>query len=119
VNVAILGASDKPDRYAYLAFSLLREKGHQVFPVNPNLDQIEGVKVFSSLKELPQGIHTVTVYLNKSRSDTVIKDLVALGPRRIILNPGAENGELEGAVRVAGIDVLHACTLVILRTGRF
>ena len=119
MNVAILGASDKPDRYAYLAFALLREKGHQVFPVNPHLDQIDGVKAAHSLKDLSENIHTVTVYVNKSRSDVVLKDLIALGPKRVILNPGAENDTLEEAARVAGIEVLKACTLVLLRTNRF
>jgi predicted CoA-binding protein len=119
MNVAILGASDKTDRYAYLAFLLLREKGHQLFPVNPHLDQIDGVRAYSSLKDLPRDIHTVTVYLNPDRSSLVLKDLIALGPQRIILNPGAENGELERAAQAAGIAVLRACTLVLLRTDRF
>jgi predicted CoA-binding protein len=119
LNVAILGATDKKDRYAYLALILLREKGHQVFPINPHLDQIDGFKVYPSLKTLPRDIHTVTVYINKSRSSMVLEDLVALGPRRVILNPGAENEDLEGAVKAAGIELLHGCTLVMLRTGRF
>jgi uncharacterized protein len=119
VNVAILGASNKPDRYAYLAFKLLMEKGHQVFPVNPHLDQIDGVKAAHSLKDLSNDIHTVTVYVNKGRSDAVLEDLISLGPKRVILNPGAENESLEAAARVAGIEVLKACTLVMLKTGRF
>lgn len=119
MNVAILGASDKPDRYAYLAFALLREQGHQVFPVNPFLDQIDGIKAARSLKELPQTIHTVTVYINKSRSGMVLEELIALGPKRLILNPGAENEALAEAARAAGIEVILGCTLMMLRSGRF
>ena len=40
-NVVILGASNKPDRYAYKAFRMLREYGYDVVPVNPVLDEIE------------------------------------------------------------------------------
>jgi uncharacterized protein len=119
VDVAILGASDKTDRYAYLAFAQLRKQGHQVFPVNPHLDRIDGIKVVHSLKELPQPIHTVTVYVNKRHSDMVLEELVALGPQRLIINPGAENEALGAAARAAGIEVIQDCTLMMLRSGRF
>lgn len=119
MNVAILGASDNRDRYAYMALVLLKEQDHQVFPVNPHLDQIDGIKVAHSLKELSQSIHTVTIYINKSHSDKVLADLIAVGPKRIIINPGAENEALGKAARSAGIEVISDCTLMMLRSGRF
>ena len=119
MNVALLGASDKPDRYAYLAFQLLREKGHTVFPVHPRLSDIEGVPVFSSLKDIPQPVHTVTLYISKVHSDAMIDQILAVHPARIIFNPGSENEALEVAAGMAGIETLHACTLVLLKIGKF
>jgi predicted CoA-binding protein len=83
------------------------------------LDQINGIKVAHSLKELSRDIHTATVYINKSRSDMILEDLLALGPQRVILNPGAENEALAEAARAAGIEVVPGCTLMMLRSGRF
>ncbi|MBF0569685.1 MAG: CoA-binding protein [Candidatus Omnitrophica bacterium] len=62
MNVAILGATDKTDRYAYLVFRFLQDKGHQVFPVHPKLQQIDGTKVFASVRDIPERIHTLTLY---------------------------------------------------------
>ena len=43
MNVAVIGASAKPERYSYQAVKLLREKGHAVYPVHPSLREIEGL----------------------------------------------------------------------------
>ena len=119
MNVALIGASCKPGRYAYLAFRLLREKGHAIFPVHPSLADIEGTPVFSSLKDIPLPVHTVTLYVSKVHSDAMVDEILNLHPARIIFNPGAENEDLQVAAEVAGIETLKACTLVLLRTEKF
>jgi uncharacterized protein len=119
MKVAILGASANPERYAYLALKLLEEKGHEVFPVNPTLMEIEGRKVYPSLAALPAAVHTVTLYLGKDRSDKVASGILASGAKRLLFNPGAENPELMAEARKKGIACLEACTLVLLRTNQF
>ncbi|HHW10771.1 MAG TPA: CoA-binding protein [Firmicutes bacterium] len=119
VTVAIIGASDKPERYSHKAFLLLREKGYLIFPVHPTLAEIAGVKVYNNLADLPPGIDTVTVYVSPQISGSLGEELRRLKPRRIIFNPGAENPALYDQLRAAGIEVIEACTLVLLNTGRF
>ncbi|MGZ4984658.1 MAG: CoA-binding protein [Chthoniobacterales bacterium] len=118
-NVAVLGASPKPDRYAYRAMEMLREYGHHAIPVNPAFDVILGEKCFPRIADTPKPIDTVTMYLNKQRSDPLIDEIIAAKPRRIIMNPGAENDDLAEKTRHAGIEVVEACTLVMLRVGNF
>ncbi len=118
-NVAILGASDKPERYANRALKLLLEKGHRVFPVHPRLQSIEGVPVYHSLKEIPEKIHTVTIYLNPVRTKSVLPEIIKLKPDRVIFNPGTEAPQLYEPLRKAGIDVEAACNLVLLKTNQF
>ncbi len=67
----------------------------------------------------PQPIDTVTMYLGKERSDPLIAEILAAKPRRIIMNPGAENAHLADEARAAGIEVVEDCTLVMLQTGAF
>lgn len=117
--VAVLGASPKPDRYAYRAMQMLRQHGHRAIPVNPAFDEILGEKCYQSIAEVPDPIDTVTMYLGKQRSDSLIGEIVKAKPRRIIMNPGAENGDLAAKAEAAGIEVEHACTLVLLQTGGF
>ena len=118
-NVVILGASNKPDRYAYKALRMLREYGYDVVPVNPVLDEIEGVEVKHSLDEVENNPDTLTVYVRPERLETVADKIIRVHPRRVILNPGTESDTLEKRFRDEGIEVLRACTLVLLRTRQF
>ncbi|HNU99912.1 MAG: CoA-binding protein [Verrucomicrobia bacterium] len=119
MNVAILGASNKPDRYSYKALRMLREKGHTPFPVHPALSMVDGIPVWSSLRAIPEPIDTVTVYLSARNQEAIANDLLDGGMRRVIFNPGAENPELAERLRQHGKEVLEACTLVLLSTGQF
>ncbi len=117
--VAVLGASPKPDRYAYRAIKMLREHGHRAVPVNPAFEEILGEKCYRSIADIPERVETVTMYLGKQRSDPLIGDILNAKPRRIIMNPGAENNDLTVKAEAAGIEVEEACTLVLLQTGGF
>jgi uncharacterized protein len=118
-TVAILGASPKPDRYAYKAFELLREYGHHPLPVNPAFDEILGEKCYPTISDAPGPIDTVTLYLGEARSNSLIDEIIDAKPRRIIMNPGAENSALAAKAEKAGIEVVEGCTLVMLRRGQF
>ncbi len=120
MNVAIIGASDDPERYSYQALILLKENSHVVFPVHLRLESIEGVKVYRSMKGIPIPVDTVTMYVGaRTASAELVDAIITAKPRRIILNPGAENAVLEDMAAKAGIEVVQACTLVMLRTGQF
>ncbi|MDZ8118620.1 CoA-binding protein [Pontiella agarivorans] len=119
LSVVVLGASPKPERYANRAVHLLLEKGYSVLPVHPSAEHIAGLSVYAKLPDIGTAVHTVTVYLSAARSSALADDLMALGPRRVIFNPGAENPKLQLALLANGIDVLEACTLVLLNTGQF
>jgi predicted CoA-binding protein len=118
-RVAILGASPKPDRYSYRALRMLQEYGHDAVPVNPGYDQILGAKCYPSLSDVPGRLDTITVYLGKRRSDPLIQQITDASPRRIILNPGAENDQLAAEAQRHGIEVVEGCTLVMLTVGSF
>ncbi|HAL91847.1 MAG TPA: CoA-binding protein [Verrucomicrobia bacterium] len=119
MNVAILGASNKPERYSHQAVVLLAKKGHAVFPIHPALAEIEGHRVFKSLADVPESLDVVTMYVSPSHSTGMADAILAAKPSRVIFNPGTENPELEAKLADAGIEVVHACTLVLLRTGQF
>ena len=119
MNVAVLGASNKPDRYSYKALMLLKEKGHTPYPVHPILQDIEGIRVFASLAQVPVPLDVVTLYLGPANQVKVADEIVQSRPRRVIFNPGAENPALTERLQASGIEALNACTLVLLQTGQF
>jgi predicted CoA-binding protein len=118
-TVAILGASPKPDRYAYKAFEMLRRYGHRPIPINPAFAEIQGEKCFPKISDAPKPIDTVTLYLGGARSNPLIDEIIEAKPRRIIMNPGAENFALAEKAEEAGIEVVEGCTLVMLQAGQF
>ena len=118
-NVAVLGASPKPDRYSNQAVRLLASFDYRPIPVNPAHNEIEELPCFPNLGAIDEPVHTITLYLGPARSTPLIDEIVAAKPQRIILNPGAENEELAAAASGAGIEVVEGCTLVMLRTGLF
>jgi len=119
MRVAVLGASAKEERYSHQAVLRLKEAGHEVYPVNPALSELAGLKVWPDLSALRQNIDTVTVYLSAANSSGLADALCQLHPRRVIFNPGAENSLLADKLRAAGIEVQLACTLVLLKTNQF
>ena len=118
-NVAVLGASPRPDRYSNQALRLLAQFDYRPLPVNPACDTIDGLDCVPNLAAIEEPIHTVTLYLQSARSTPLIQEILAANPQRIIMNPGAENEELAAAASGAGIEVVEGCTLVMLRTGLF
>jgi uncharacterized protein len=118
-KVAVLGASPKEDRYSFKAVHMLKEHGHNPIPVHPAGHTVDGVDGVKSLDDVERGIDTLTVYVNAAISDGQMEKIIALKPRRVVFNPGAENPELARKLEAAGIEVIEACTLVMLRTEQF
>ncbi|HEY3601854.1 MAG TPA: CoA-binding protein [Chthoniobacterales bacterium] len=118
-KVAVLGASPNPERYSNQAVRLLARYDYRPIPVNPAFEEIEGLTCFPNLAAIGEPVHTITLYVGPARSTSLMEEILAAGPRRIIMNPGAENDALAEAASSAGIEVVEGCTLVMLRTGLF
>lgn len=114
----VLGASEKPWRYSYMAAQLLKSKGHPVEALGLSAGKIEGIPIQTGKPEL-RDIHTVTMYVAPKHQPALYDYIFSLQPKRIIFNPGTENNELEQLSKEKGIEVIDACTLVMLRTGQF
>ena len=98
---------------------MLKQHGHRAIPVNPAFENILGETCYPTISAAPKPIDTVTLYLREARSTPLIDEILAAAPRRIIMNPGAENAALAAKAKKAGIEVVEDCTLVMLRAGQF
>lgn len=119
MRVAVLGASDKKDRYSYKAVELLLKYGHTVYPVRPRLKTVLGLTVYPNLAAVPGPLDTITLYVNADVSSGIQADILDSHPQRIIFNPGAENEALEREAKAHGIVTQRACTLLLLKSGQF
>jgi len=118
-KVAVLGASPKSERYSNKAIKALEANGHEVYPVNPAYEDIDGRRVYDSLSALPEKIDTLTLYVAADKIGPYVEEIIKLEPGRIIMNPGTESRELMEALDSAGIAHTEACTLVMLSTKQF
>lgn len=114
----VLGASDNPSRYSYLAIKKLRSKEHPVEAIGKFDTQVDDVKIIKE-KAPFTGIDTVTLYLNPLHQRDYYDYILSLHPKRIIFNPGAENDELADLAKKNNIQPIEACTLVMLSTGQY
>jgi predicted CoA-binding protein len=117
--VAVVGASENPQRASNLACKLLRQKGHTAYAVSLHGRDIHGATGVTSLAEIDEPIDTITLYMGAQRQAPMIDAIIASKPRRVIFNPGAESPETQGRLSEAGIETIHACTLVLLTTNQF
>ena len=114
----VLGASENPSRYSYLAMQKLKSKNHPVVAIGRRKGLVGDTKIITE-EEAFDNLDTVTLYLNPENQKPYYNYILSLNPRRIIFNPGTENEELENLAREKGIETLEACTLVMLSTGQY
>lgn len=114
----VIGASDNPSRYSYLAINRLRQLGHPVLAVGSRVGKAGDVN-FSKERPEDRDIDTVTLYINPRRQPEYYDYILSLHPRRIIFNPGTENDDLKQLAEKNKIIPMEACTLVLLSTGAY
>ena len=114
----VLGASTKPERYAFRAITQLIENGHSVLAIGQNTGEVAGVKIYTKAIPLSK-VHTVTLYLNAARQKDYYNYIVQAEPKRVIFNPGTENPEFYQLLELNNIKIEVACTLVLLATNQY
>lgn len=117
-KTVVLGATPNSSRYAYLAVQRLKDKGHEVVPVGMREGEIEGIPIQKGQPPVSD-VHTITMYVGARNQAPLYDYILSLKPERVIFNPGAENPELKRKLLEEGVEVLEACTLVMLSTGDF
>lgn len=114
----IMGASENPTRYAYLAAERLLAHGHEIVQIGKSAGQVFDRPILTGQPDL-QDIDTVTMYLNPQNQQPYEQYLLELKPRRLIFNPGTENPAFEQKARRQGIETVRGCTLVMLGTRQY
>lgn len=117
-KTVVIGASPNTNRYSNMAVIKLKKYGHEVEAVGLRNGDIDGVSIEKGQPEI-EGAHTVTMYVGARNQPPLYDYILSLNPERVIFNPGAENPELEQKLKDRNVEVLQACTLVMLSTGDF
>ncbi len=112
-RLAFVGVSRNQKAFANAVAREFRDRGYEVFPVNPNADEIEGVRCYRTVAELPD-VDGAVVMVPAAAAAGVVDDCAARGIERVWLHRGAGQGsvspeavEAAGAARLDG--VARAC----------
>ncbi|TQD33974.1 CoA-binding protein [Haloflavibacter putidus] len=114
----VIGASLKTSRYSNMAIKKLRKHKVPTLALGLRKGVVEDVLIETENLNF-ENVDTVTLYLNPKRQKEYYDYILALQPERVIFNPGTENPEFYEKLRKAGIEVLPACTLVLLSTNQY
>lgn len=114
----VIGASENPQRYSFLAMNSLKNHGHEVEAVGLKQGIVAGIPIQTGKPELA-GIDTVTLYVGPQNQPELYEYIVGLKPKRVIFNPGTENPEFEQLLAKNKIETEQACTLVLLNTDQY
>lgn len=120
MQTLVLGASTKPFRTSYEAVHRLLRNGHSIVAIGKQKGELAGVPIHDNIIQLNlQDLDTITIYLSAKNQEAYEQWILDHRPKRVIFNPGAENIEFEKKLQEAGIEVLRACTLVMLATNQY
>ena len=114
----VLGASENPSRYSYLAVRKLTNHQHPVVAIGRKKGKVGDVAIETDHLPL-EDVDTITLYLNPRNQQEYYDYILSLQPARIIFNPGTENEELEQMAKENGIETVEGCTLVMLSIGNY
>ena len=114
----VLGATENPSRYSYLAVEKLRKYGHPVIAIGKQEGNIGDTPIITSHPDEKE-VDTVTLYLNPQLQKQYYDYILSIHPKRVIFNPGTENDEFSELVKANGIEPQEACTLVLSGTGQY
>ena len=112
-TVAVLGASRDRSKYGNKSVRAHARAGWQVFPINPQADEIEGLRAYRSVRDVPvRPLDRVSMYVPPKIGIALLQDIAACHPREVWLDPGSESDELLAAAETLGIPVICACSIV-------
>ena len=112
-TIAVVGISEGETRASKYVSEYMQREGYTIYPVNPNLDTWNGLKVYDSVVDLPQTVDIVDVFRRSSQVLALAGDVVEAGAKVMWLQQGIVNNEAAAFVSVAGVKVImDSCIMV-------
>ena len=110
-TVAILGASKDRAKHGNKAVRAYVSRGWTVYPVNPKETEIEGVKCYPSILDVPRPIQRVSMYLPPQVGLSVLADIATVSPEDVYFNPGSDSPEVISRATDLGLNAIVACSI--------
>jgi predicted CoA-binding protein len=104
--IAVVGCSDNPMRDSYRIADYLMRVGYTVYPVNPTIDSVLGMRSYPDVTSIPERVDIVNIFRRPSFVASIVEDAIAAGAGAVWLQLGVGEPEAENRAREAGLDVV-------------
>jgi uncharacterized protein len=112
--VAVIGASNNRSKFGNRAVRAFRQQGYTVVPINPHETEVEGLKTYASVLDVPGPIDMASIYVPPEIGEQIIGEIAQKGIAEVWLNPGAESDELVARAKALDIQPIIACSIVAI-----
>ena len=102
-TIAVVGASNDPEKYSNEVASYLKEQGYRVIPVNPTEEEVLGEHAYDTVDEIPEEVDMVDVFLPPEKTPEIAEDAVRAGAKVLWLQEGIENAEARRIAEEGGL----------------
>jgi uncharacterized protein len=113
-RVAVVGASSDRSKFGNKALRAFRAEGHTVIPINPNEREVEGLKTYASVLDVPEAIDMATVYVQPEVGQQLLAEFEQKKIPEIWINPGAESDDLVAEAKRRQLNIIQACSIVAI-----
>lgn len=107
-TIALVGASDRPDRPSFRVMATLQQHGYRVIPVNPQItgEHVHGEFVFRDLAQLGDPIDIVDIFRRSDAAGAVVDQAIAIGAKAVWMQLGVVDEEAAARAEAAGLKVV-------------
>jgi uncharacterized protein len=118
-TIAVVGATDNPQKYGSVIYKDLKRKGYRVYPVNPGRDTVDGDTAYATVADLPVAPDIIDLVVPAEVGVKVVRQALDVGYDRIWVQPGAESPELLRLLQESDAEyIADACIMVRSRVAR-
>jgi uncharacterized protein len=110
--VAVVGASRDRHKFGNKALRAFRDAGHTVIPINPHENEVEGLRAYASVLDVPGPIDMATVYVQPGTAKALLDEFERKRIPEIWLNPGADDDDVLAEARRRRLNVIAACSII-------
>lgn len=111
-TIAVVGASNDRQKFGNKAVRAFRDEGHTVIPINPHEHDVEGLKTYASVLDVPGAIDMATVYVQPDVAERLVDEFVRKQIPEVWFNPGADTDEVMSEARTRKLNAIFACSIM-------
>ena len=107
-TIALVGASDRPDRASYGVMKFLQDHGYRVFPINPRItgEHVHGEFIWRELAQIGEPIDIVDIFMRSEKVGPIVDDAIAVGAKAVWMQLGVIDEAAAAKAEAAGLKVV-------------